>query len=104
MSEQLAISLTWTEVGAIAAGMVAAAAFIVAALRGVFLTEKKHDLLCRAVQGRTCSKIDEIKRQLDTMERRREEAKDLQQRRQLWLGQTMQRLADKLGVEISEMP
>lgn len=104
MPEHVAISLTWTEVGAVLAGLAVLTAFIVAGLRSIFLTESKHDMICRAVQSRTCTKLDDINKKLAVMEERREAAKEIQRSRDIWLGQTLQRVADKLEVKIGEMP
>lgn len=98
------IELSWTDLAAIGTLLVITTAFVVAAMKSVFLTEAKHKTICEDTQITTCKKLEEIKAQIAKIETKREEAKARQAKRDLWLVQAFQKIADKVGADIPEFP
>lgn len=77
---------------------------VVSALKIKFLTIDKHNELCAEIQKPTCKKLDDLRNQIRDIEVKREEAKVLRNRRDLWLAQALQKIADKIGADINDMP
>lgn len=99
-----AITLTWGEVAAIVGIFTPILIVGIAAMKTIFMTKPEHEDICTKVQAPVCQKIDSLQLQIKEMERRREEARVHRTAVDLWLAQSLRKIADKVGADISDMP
>jgi outer membrane murein-binding lipoprotein Lpp len=98
------LEISWINLAAIGTLLALSTGLVVAAMKSVFLTEAKHKQLCSDNTAPVCAKIEQLRADLKAMEQKREEAKADRVRKDLWLAQTLRKIADKMDVEIKDMP
>lgn len=97
-------SITWVELAAICTILLFVGGLMVAAAKTIFVTEKRHEKTCSRMQDVVNKKLDTLQAKIDEIERKREAVRAAQQRKEAWLVQSLQRIADKVGADISDIP
>lgn len=99
-----AVSLTWSDLAAIAGIFVPLAIIGIAAMKSIFMTKAEHSDICTKVQAPMCQKIDNLQQDIKAMEKKRDAARVHRVAVDLWLAQSLRKIADKVGADISDMP
>ena len=83
-------------------GVIATAGVLM--LKSIFITKKGCKESQEACQPRVCGEIDSIKKKIDDMEVKRDEAIKIIQKKDIWLAESMILIGAKVGAKIEHMP